>query len=554
MKRHKRTTSGVNGVVRYAPYLRCSDDDQAHGDFTTIDSQNQHTNRHITQRGGVALPPFIDEGKSGTNLNRAGWKRLLLSAQAGDIDCVAITYMSRLGRGDSYTVAEYLLREAGVHVEMVQENFGEGVSGYVAKKATNLMDGLYPVMVSGWVKTKQSAMVSLGYYPGAQVPFGYKTEPVLGMFGKDDKEPPRRLVPDNTAVCVVKCYEMFLATGSISEVRSYLRSVAPDANRWFYASVRHLLSNDTYRGVQVWGANRNETAHEPIVADYLFAAVQEALLAHQDGPTNRAKGYQKENRADTTAYFLRGLVRCACCGSMMSPADHHGRSSAVRYYECTSVLHNNGTSPCPIKRVNAFTLHELVVAEIARAGQDKTRLQYLIEDAAQALPRLDLVKQEAETLRIRENEHSTKLVRLTEALERGAAMDTLLTRMATLEAELKTIRHERQQAELRLVTAQGQKPDTKRIASYWQHFGFLWNEATEEERGDLLPLIVESVTMTGRVQSGERYGEVRLKLDAPHTVRGTAEAQSGLSVKQGSLCWIRTSDILINSQALCQLS
>src|SRR5437870_1246644 len=112
----KRTSS----VTRYAIYLRCSSDDQAQGDFTTIDTQRELNQRHILEHGGTLVNEYTDEGKTGTNLKRTGWQELLRDAQAGMFDVVVVTYMSRLARGEGYHVAEYLLKEAGVRIELVR--------------------------------------------------------------------------------------------------------------------------------------------------------------------------------------------------------------------------------------------------------------------------------------------------------------------------------------------------------------------------------------------------------------------------------------------------
>ncbi len=107
---------------RYAIYLRCSTDDQKHGDFTTVDTQRDINIRTVAQKGGTFVGEYADEGKSGTNLNRPDWKRLLADAQEGLFDAVCVTYMSRLGRGNAFVIAEHELSKCGVRVEDGQGN------------------------------------------------------------------------------------------------------------------------------------------------------------------------------------------------------------------------------------------------------------------------------------------------------------------------------------------------------------------------------------------------------------------------------------------------
>ena len=63
--------------------------------------------------------------------------------------------MSRLARGEGYHVAEYLLKEAGVKVDLVREKFTADLAGHVNKQMTILMDGMSPKVVSQWTKAKQ---------------------------------------------------------------------------------------------------------------------------------------------------------------------------------------------------------------------------------------------------------------------------------------------------------------------------------------------------------------------------------------------------------------
>src|SRR4051812_48683854 len=103
MRQSRRKTTGP---LRYAIYSRCSSDDQAQGDFTTIETQREINRQHVLNAGGILVREYADEGKSGTNLNRPEWRQLRADAEAGLFDVVVATYMSRIGRGDPYTIAE----------------------------------------------------------------------------------------------------------------------------------------------------------------------------------------------------------------------------------------------------------------------------------------------------------------------------------------------------------------------------------------------------------------------------------------------------------------
>ena len=226
-------------ALRYAVYSRCSSDDQAHKDFSTTDVQEGLNRQYIEKKNGLFAGAYKDEGISGTTLRRKDWPRLLNDAQAGKFDIVVVTYMSRLGRGDMFTVAEYLLKEAGVKVEMVKEFFSDDMSGHVNKKMTQFVDGMYVEQVRGWTRTKMEAMVNAGFFPGGYPPFGMRKEVATDAtsFHKPDHEPPKRLVPDpEQAPILRRAYDLFLESNSQAVVREYLSTVAP--RNWTTTAVK----------------------------------------------------------------------------------------------------------------------------------------------------------------------------------------------------------------------------------------------------------------------------------------------------------------------------
>jgi DNA invertase Pin-like site-specific DNA recombinase len=199
---------------------------------------------------------YADEGWSGTNLNRPDWKRLLADAEAGLLDVVCVTYMSRLGRGNAFIIAEYELGKHGVRVEMVREKFTDDLAGYMGKTMTTMMDGVYPKMVSQWTKAKMQIMVERGYHCGGHTPFGYRSvvAPDAAGFHNAEKEPPKRLVPDEeTRAIVADAFAVLLESRSIAAVREHLTAVYTEGHpgeRGLYRcpAVRGLAQRERARG------------------------------------------------------------------------------------------------------------------------------------------------------------------------------------------------------------------------------------------------------------------------------------------------------------------
>ena len=298
-----------SGPLRYAIYSRCSSDDQAHKDFSTTDVQEGLNRQYIQENGGLVAGTYRDEAVSGTTLKRKDFQRLLTDARASAFDAVVVTYMSRLGRGDVFTVAEYLLKEAGVKVEMVKEFFSDDMSGHVNKKMTQFVDGMYVEQVRGWTRTKMEAMVNAGFFPGGYAPFGMRKEIATEAihFHKPDQEPPKRLVahPEQAPI-LRRAYDLFLETRSQAAVCEYLSVVAP--RNWTTTAVKRLLTNEAYeayKGVLQFGDWRKEGAWMPVVDPETWQAVQDAL----DAPGRRS-GPQMSPI----------LTSATCAGASVAPA------------------------------------------------------------------------------------------------------------------------------------------------------------------------------------------------------------------------------------------
>ncbi len=476
-----------NQAERYAIYARCSSDDQAHRDFSTVDVQVDLDGQHVRERGGTLAGLYKDEGVSGTTLKRKDFQRMLADAKAGLFDVVVCTYMSRLGRGDTFTVAEYLLKEAGVRVEMVKEQFTDDMSGHVNKKMTQFVDGMYVEQVRGWTRTKMEAMVNAGFFPGGYPPFGFQKIVVAEATGfhKAGKEPPKRLVHDDAMAPIVRCaYALYLEARSLAAVREYLNSVTP--RKWTTTTAKNLLTNEVYKGILQFGDWRKEDAWVPIVEADVWQEVQEAFGV-QAGRGARAE------TADDYTYYLRGRVLCPHCGCAYTQASHHGRTKRVHYYVCQK---GNRREKCPVVRVNADRLHATVLHYMVHAASHRTVMHGLIaqsggwgnaEEAQKAL-RGQLGKQK-QALEMRINNYI-------KAIGDGRDSPTLMSALDKAEAEREAVCLQMDEADREIAAATIMRPTAAQVQEAWGRIGEVWGVLTEEERTDLLGSFVQSVEVT----------------------------------------------------------
>lgn len=411
---------------------------------------------------------------------------MLDDARGGTFDAVVVTYMSRLGRGDTFTVAEYLLKEAGVKVEMVKEKFTDDMSGYVGKQMTQFVDGMYVQQVRQW--TKMEAMVKAGYVCGGTLPFGLTKQVVADatMVSRNDKEPPKRFAPhSDEAPTVLRDFEAFAETHSGVSVQTYLNAMT-DRN-WTLDNVTYLLRNEAYRGILVFGVWRNENAHEAIISPELW----EEVRAADENRTRR----RKKNPKDTYPYYLRGVVHCPHCSCKMTPAAHPGHTATVSYYECIRSFKKQSEG-CPVRRVNAATLHDAIYGEISRAAEHPTRMTELIREAAKRLPQQEGLPADLAAVNKRLGEVDKQLGNLTQAVALGGGqLRPLLQKMEPLEASRLPLELKQREFEQAVGVTRRKQPDAERICREWSRFTTLWDAATDEEREELMQAMVVRVEM-----------------------------------------------------------
>ena len=116
MNRTRQTTDKSKNRIT-ALYERLSRDDELAGDSNSIVNQKKMLEDYAKCNGYTDLVHFTDDGYSGGNFDRPGWKEMLRQIEDGSIGTVIVKDMSRVGR-DYLQVGFYtevFFREKGVH-------------------------------------------------------------------------------------------------------------------------------------------------------------------------------------------------------------------------------------------------------------------------------------------------------------------------------------------------------------------------------------------------------------------------------------------------------
>ena len=171
--------------VRIAMYLRLSkEDDKIKTESNSISMQRLLIEDYVQKNfTDYELQEYVDDGFSGTNLNRPGMFRLLGEAGEGKIDCIIVKDFSRFAR-DYIELGDYLeqifpflgIRFISIN-DQYDSNAYRGSIADIDMNFKNLLYDLYSKDLSQKVRTALAARKAKGQYVSAHTPFGYQKDP-----------------------------------------------------------------------------------------------------------------------------------------------------------------------------------------------------------------------------------------------------------------------------------------------------------------------------------------------------------------------------------------
>ena len=293
---------------------------------------------------------YTDLGKTGTNFNRDGFKRLMQDIRLGDINCVIVKDLSRFGRNylEAGNYIEKIFPFLGVRFIAVADGYDTGADGSDTKQMVseikNLVNDMYAKDFSLKAKASLAQRRKEGAYVGGPAPYGYRAE-------RDGRL--RKLIPDeNTEDIVRYIYQKFIDAESYKAVADDLNTrkinppmvyrktgeayCPPDADfkGWDKGAIERIIRSDTYSGKLVQGKtsitardekNRihkpeddwvvKEEAHEPLIGRETAeaaASVRRKLRERTESHNHPTAGCPiGENIFDRVLY-------CGVCGRKMT--------------------------------------------------------------------------------------------------------------------------------------------------------------------------------------------------------------------------------------------
>lgn len=370
-----------------ALYERLSRDDELVGESNSITNQKRFLEDYATQRGFTNIRHFTDDGYTGTNFNRPGFKAMMAEVEAGNVGAVIVKDMSRFGR-DYLQVGyftEMLFPEKGIRFIAVVNDVDstKPSSGNDFIPFLNVMNEWYAKDTSRKIKAIFQSRMAKGERCTGSVPYGFILKKEDGL---------KTLCIDEEAAKVVRSiFEMaadgktpneIAATLSENKVlipmaydqqttgRQNYRGIIPDPYDWKPQSVRHILSRPEYIGTLVLGKSMRPSfrskkrvateesqwlvfpeAHEPLVDQEVW---EKAQRQRRRRPTVAPPG--------TYANRLNGLLFCADCGATMYHHHTTRRGEDVSSWQCGA--HQRDGRVCCSHYLETPALEELIKTTI----------------------------------------------------------------------------------------------------------------------------------------------------------------------------------------------
>ena len=312
-------------MKRTAIYMRVSTTRQAEeGD--SIPAQRDALHKYINDHPDLIFSgEYLDDGISGTKLDRDEYQRLLSDIQSGSIDLVICTKLDRLHRGlRNFLNMQDVMEKSGCNWLAIWESMYDS-STPQGKMIINTMVNLAQFEAENTgqrIRQVFDYKRKQGEVTNGKIPYGYKVES-------------KHLVPDEeTSKNAVAIFEYFAKTGTVNDTMRYAFGLGYTATRM---ALKNMLSNPVYIGRR----NGIDGFCQPIIDRDLWEQVQRGL---DRSIRNNAK----------RTYVFAGLIVCAECGHRMTSSTRPGRTGTPYIlYRCQK-KYNRVIATCG----NTRTLYE----------------------------------------------------------------------------------------------------------------------------------------------------------------------------------------------------
>ena len=397
-------------------YERLSRDDELQGESNSISNQKKLLEEYAVGHGLPNPTHFTDDGISGTRFDRPGFLSRMEEVEAGNVECIVVKDMSRLGR-DYLKVGQILeiLRQKGVRLIAVNDGVdsSQGDDDFIPFR--NIMNEWYARDTSKKIKSTFKTKGMMGKHLTGTVIYGYLWNEARDQWIVDEEAAD---VVKRIFAMTIEGYGPYQIACKLSEEQilipsAYLAQYGEGVNKnktfkdiygWGSSAVVEILKKREYLGHTVNFKTRKhfkdkkshyvpedewtifENTHEPIIDQQTFDLVQKIRSNVKRYPNGWGE-----------AAPLTGLLYCADCGGKMY-VHRTNNGKRISQYTCSQYSKVPVGKLCPTQhRINEDVVLTLVsdmlkaIAEYAK--HDRAEFVRVVQEAQSSQQTAEIRKQ-----------------------------------------------------------------------------------------------------------------------------------------------------------------
>lgn len=455
----------------------------------SISSQRTCVQRYLLSQNMLpdSFEEVIDDGYSGTNMNRPGIARLLRLAESGQVGTIIVRDLSRFARNylEAGHYLEFVFPLLDIRFISINDQFDSAAlgetTGGLELAIRNLMNQMYSQDISRKIKSTVDLKKLSGEYAYGAVPFGYKKGARHNTIEVDE---PAALIVKEVFRLAAEGRTITQIAHTMNERGVITPSVYLAATRgkyktrkdWTYESVRNLLENRIYTGdtipfkSHVVRVGSNRVKHIPVEMQEVLPDTHEAIISRETFYLARqvVKSNVKSKPAAPPNPFTSKLV-CGCCGNRLVKG-----KAQNKFWRCATHRYVPD-SPCANVKIEEKKLCKVVLRavlsqcklldeHIQRAKEQSRSVrssQEILESQRRAL-RNDLDRLQNDKMRYYEDYATGRLTKEGFATQRAE----ISSREENIKLQLQVAENQLAQLQERLKASTDQLVESERVTAY----------------------------------------------------------------------------------------
>ena len=369
-----------------ALYCRLSRDDNMDSESNSIQNQKKILQKAAKEKGYTDTIFFVDDGITGTTMNRPGFQKMLRAVEAGYISAVFVKDLSRLGR--NYIEVGRLTEEYfplhDIRLVAVSDGLDSDESEDDFTPFKNIMNEYYAKDISKKRRIVNKMKGNAGI-PLSPPPYGYIKNP----------DNPRFWVIEPEAAAVVRrIYQMALDGCGLAEIAAALGAdgiVNPtyywrsrgvnrsgskstvEPTKWGHTTVKKILTLQEYCGDVINFKSYSKSykikrrIENPEENRAIFLNVHEPIIdrATWEKVQSLTKGTRRKRpKVTQEPSVFSGYLKCPECGGNLNFHFNQGNHD-IKFFSCQN--HNSGLRKCSSTHyIRLDFLERVVLYEVNR--------------------------------------------------------------------------------------------------------------------------------------------------------------------------------------------